>query len=141
MRATMIAVVLLAVGAARAEAGGPTLEMKDCTVHQVEAEGNKVVFTVSGRCALLVPDPDREKGRMKWWIRPWSGASSPPSMARCTGRKPGRTTSREPRPSPARPLGENAAWSHRGGATPQNDGGIAAVRCPSALLGPPRHKP
>src|SRR5262249_2831162 len=66
MRATMIAVLLLAVGAARAEAGGPTLEMKDCTVHKVEAEGNKVVFIVSGRCALLVPDPDREQGRMKW---------------------------------------------------------------------------
>src|SRR5262249_42269156 len=66
MRVTAIALLFLTLGAAPAEAGGPTIEMKACTVHRVEAGANKVVFTVSGRCALALPDPDKEKGRLKW---------------------------------------------------------------------------
>jgi len=36
--------------------------MKACTVEKVEVDDEKIVLTVSGRCSLSLPDPDREKG-------------------------------------------------------------------------------
>jgi hypothetical protein len=136
MRATLIAVMLLAVGAARAEAGGPTIEMKDCTVHKVEAEGNKVVFTVSGRCALLVPDPDREKGRMKWVDT---------TLERCVitavDGEVYRTETWAEYQDRAKALAGKTAWMQLRGATTLDDGRVASVRCTSALFGPARPKP
>src|SRR5262249_8416863 len=136
MRTSMIAVLLLAVGAARAEAGGPTIEMKDCTVHKVEAEGNKVVFTVSGRCALLVPDPDREKGRMKW-----VDTTLGQGVITTVDGEGDRTETRAEYKERAKALAGKTAWMQLRGATTLDDGRIASVRCTSALFGPARHKP
>src|SRR5262245_34318001 len=136
MRATVIAVVLLAVGAARAKAGGPTLEMKDCTVHKVEAEGDKVVFTVSGRCALLVPDPDREQGRMKWVET---------TLERCVitavDGEVYRTETWAEFQERAKALAGKTPWIQLRGAVTLDDGRVASVRCTSALFGPARRKP
>ena len=136
MRTTLIAVVLLAVGAARTEAGGPTLEMKDCTVHKVEGEGNTVVFTVSGRCALLVPDPDREQGRMKWvdTTLQWCAITAVDGEVY-------RTETWAEYQERAKALAGKTAWMQLRGGTTVDDGRIASVRCTSALFGPARHKP
>ena len=136
MRATMIAVLLLAVGAARAAAGGPTLEMKDCTVHKAEAEGNTVVFTVSGRCALLVPDPDREQGRMRW---------SETTLERCVitavDGEVYRTETWAEYQARARALAGKTAWMQLRGSATLDEGRVVSVRCTSALFGPARRTP
>jgi hypothetical protein len=56
----MVAVGLLALTAARAEAGGPDYWINSALVHQVETDGSKIVFTVSGPCAIYIQDPARE---------------------------------------------------------------------------------
>ena len=110
--------------------------VKDCTVHKVEAKGNKVVFTVSGRCALLVPDPDREKGRMKWVDT---------TLERCVitavDGEVYRTETWAEYQGRAKALAGKTAWMQPRGAATLDDGRIASVRCTSALFGPARHKP
>ena len=123
-------------GAARVEASGPTREMKDCTVHKVEAEGNKVVFTVSGRCALLVPDPDLGAGRRTW---------ADTALERCVitaadGERYGGETWAEYRER-AEALAGKTAWMQLRGATTPDDGRAASVRRTSAPFGPAPRKP
>jgi hypothetical protein len=56
----MFAVVLIALFAARAGAGGPDYWIESAVVHKVETDPTKIVFTVSGPCAVYVQDRDRE---------------------------------------------------------------------------------
>ena len=60
MRHLTVAVVLLALAATRASGGGIDFEIKAGVVHQVETDAAKIVFTVSGPCAIHLKDPDRE---------------------------------------------------------------------------------
>jgi len=59
-RAFHVVLVLAALTATRAAAGGPDYEIKSAIVHQVEADGNKIAFTVSGHCAIFIQDPERQ---------------------------------------------------------------------------------
>ncbi len=61
-----LALLPLLVLAPRAEAGGPELVARACTVHEVQVSDDKIVLVVSGRCAICVTDPDKEKGRCKF---------------------------------------------------------------------------
>jgi hypothetical protein len=59
MRTYTLPVVLLALAAARASGGGIDYEIRSGVVHQVDTDAAKIVFTVSGPCAVYLQAPDR----------------------------------------------------------------------------------
>lgn len=65
MRGCAIAVLLTVFVVARCEAGGPDLQMKSCAVDRVEADDDKIVFTVSGLGKLALYDPD-QSGKVRF---------------------------------------------------------------------------
>ena len=60
MRHFTVAIVLLALAAARALGGGIDYEIRSGAVHKVDTDADKIVFTVSGPCAIYLQAPDRE---------------------------------------------------------------------------------
>ncbi len=54
---TAIATVLLLTAVVPVKAGGPDFELRQCTVHEVKVEPEKIVFTVSGPITIYLVDP------------------------------------------------------------------------------------
>jgi hypothetical protein len=60
MRRIIFVTTLIAFSVSRAEAGGPDYWIDSALVHKVETDPTKIVFTVSGPCAIYVQDRDRD---------------------------------------------------------------------------------
>src|SRR5262249_48719103 len=110
-----------------------------CTVDAVEADEDKVVFTVSGRGQLELPDADHQ-GAAKFVDT---------KLERCVITIPRKdipavnvSGSWADYQARAKALAGKAAWIQvRGTITIDDRTRIAAVRCNSAVWGPARQKP
>jgi hypothetical protein len=60
MRRLTFAVFLLAVATGRAQGGGPDYWIDSAVVDEVQTDEARIVFTVTGPCAIFIQDPDRE---------------------------------------------------------------------------------
>ena len=60
MRQLAYAVFLLALATARAQGGGPDYCINSAVVDEVQTDEAKIVFTVTGPCAIFIQDSDRE---------------------------------------------------------------------------------